>query len=164
MISFKPLHSEDVREIAKWFQYDPEFPRDFSPFSWSISKDAFISKVQDTISNENSEINFYSVFEDSLMVGLLLSIKPDNFNFFEVGYYIIPSERGRGHGREAVKQLTELLFKNENIRRIEAGTSSLNLSSQKLLEKLGFQKEAIRRKTLYRNGRWEDSYLYALIK
>jgi len=56
------------------------------------------------------------------------------------------------------------VFKNYRVLRIEVGTSSLNFASQRLLEKAGFTREGIRRKTLFRNGKWEDSYLYAFVK
>jgi [ribosomal protein S5]-alanine N-acetyltransferase len=164
MISIRALSREDAREISKWFQLDSDFPGDFSPFPWNISRDAFISRILDTITGENTGIKFYVVLEDAAMVGLLLSIKPENFNFYEIGYYITPRERGKGYGMEAVRQLIHLLFAAGNVLRIEAGTSCLNLPSQRLLEKLGFRREGVRQKTLYRNGTWEDSYLYALIK
>lgn len=164
MISISPLQKEDVPEISGWFELDPDFPGDFSPFSWSVSEESFISGVQNTTVNKNSTIKFYRVSQDSRMVGLLLSIKPENFNFYEIGYYILPGDRGKGFASDGVRQLTEILFKSEKILRIEAGTSSLNLPSQRLLERLGFEREAVRRNTLFRKGRWEDSCLYALIK
>jgi len=165
MISIRGLHQEDVVAISNWFQLDPDFPGDFSPFAWDISKEIFLSKILDTIiASQEIGIKFYAVLEDEEIIGLLVSIHPQNFNYYEVGYYITPRERGKGYGGEAVRQLVDLLYNTGNVLRIEAGTSSLNLPSQRLLEKLGFLREGVRQKTLYRNGRWEDSYLYSLIK
>jgi RimJ/RimL family protein N-acetyltransferase len=163
-VTFRVLAPEDVREISQWFEFDSDFPRDFSPFDWNITRVAFLSKVQDTITNKKSAIKFYAVLKEVSIVGLLLAIKPQNFDYFEIGYYIRPKERGKGYATEAVGGFTNFLFKNNRIMRIEAGTSSLNLPSQRLLEKLGFRREAVRQKTLYRNGKWEDSCLYAFFK
>ena len=163
-LTFRALVLEDIREISRWFEFDSNFPGDFSPFDWNISHKVFLSKIQDTITNRKSVIKFYAVQKEASIVGLLLAIKPQNFDYFEIGYYMVPKERGNGYATEAVRGFTNFLFKNNQVMRIESGTSSQNLPSQRLLEKLGFRREALRQKTLYRNGTWEDSYLYALIK
>ena len=165
VVSIRALNRQDIDEISRWFESDSTFPGDFSPFAWKISKGSFISKMRDTITDWNSSLKFYIAQNDSTPLGLLLSIKPENFDFFEIGYYVRPEERGKGYGSDSVRQFTDFLFKNNHrVFRIEAGTSSLNLPSQRLLEKAGFVREGVRRKTLFRNGEWEDSYLYALIR
>jgi ribosomal-protein-alanine N-acetyltransferase len=82
------------------------------------------------------------------------------FHYFEVGFYIIPQERSRGYGTEAVRLLLEHIFKTQSVKTIVAGTSSLNVASQKALLKAGFKEVGTLKKTLFRNGLWEDSIIY----
>jgi len=165
VLTIRELNYEDIETLGSWLISDPDFPGDFSPFAWEISKESFLSKVQENLTVPKTvEVKFYTVQRDGSPIGVMLSRKPENFDYVEVGYYIQPAERHKGYGTESLRQFTDFLFKTCGVLRLEAGTSSLNVPSQRILEKAGFTREAIRRKTLFRNGKWEDSYLYALIR
>lgn len=160
-----PLETNDLPEISSWFESDPNFPGDFSPFSWKLPRGEFLDRIRESVDKEESYVKFYASVSDKTVVGLLLTIKPENFDYYEIGYYVVTTQRGKGVARESVRQLMELIFEsNSEVMRIEAGTSSLNLPSQKLLESLGFVREAVRRKTLFRKGKWEDSFLYSFVR
>jgi RimJ/RimL family protein N-acetyltransferase len=161
-ISLRELEQEDFEEVCNWLE-DPPFKSDFLPFSRDITKNAFRKELEKSLKND-STIKFYLALHRGFRVGLFLSIKPEKFNYFEVGLYVTPSERGKGYATEAIRLLTKLLFEKFPVLRIEAGTSSLNRPTQRVLKKAGFRREANRRKTLFRNGKWEGSYLYGLIK
>jgi RimJ/RimL family protein N-acetyltransferase len=60
--------------------------------------------------------------------------------------------------------LVNHLFERNNLATILAGTSSLNMASQRALEKAGFKREGLWRKTLFRNEHWEDSVIYVLYR
>jgi len=59
----------------------------------------------------------------------------------EIGYVLIPSERGKGYGTEAVKIMADYLFLSKDIVRVQAHTDVRNVASQKVLEKAVFKKE-----------------------
>ena len=67
--------------------------------------------------------------------------------------------------KEAVlKQAIELAFKNLDIVRIFARPYGSNKASQRVIEKLGFTKEAHIKQNLYKWGEWEDELIYGLRK
>ena len=55
-------------------------------------------------------------------------------------------------------------FESLRLRRIEAACVPGNAPSQRLLEKVGFQREGYARQYLCINGIWQDHLLYALLR
>ena len=82
----------------------------------------------------------------------------------EIGYALIPNERGKGYGTEAVKIVVDYLFLARPIVRIQVITDTRNLASQRLLETAGFEREGIIRKDIFIRGEWRDSVLYSLLR
>ncbi|MEM7591658.1 MAG: GNAT family N-acetyltransferase [Cyanobacteria bacterium P01_A01_bin.83] len=78
---------------------------------------------------------------DKLIVGMC-SFKnlPTVDGKVEIGYGIIPSQQKRGFATQAVKLLLEEAFSVAEIKAIIAYTDSLNISSQRVLEKNDFSK------------------------
>ena len=56
-------------------------------------------------------------------------------NLLEIGYSLVPSERGKGYCSEAVKIMVDYLFLSRVLVRIQATTDVNNLASQRALEK-----------------------------
>lgn len=56
------------------------------------------------------------------------------------------------------------VFETLEIRRIFAKPFNTNFVSQHVLEKSGFQREAIFEKTVFKNGEYLDEYIYAIRK
>ena len=82
----------------------------------------------------------------------------------EIGYSLVPNERGKGNGTEAVEIMVDYLFLSKNIMRVQACTDTRNLASQKVLEKAGFKKEGTMRKYLFVRGQLRDACLYSVLR
>ena len=82
----------------------------------------------------------------------------------EIGYDIIPGERGKGYGTEAIRIIVDHLFLTKDIVRIQAVTNVGNKPSQRVLEKAGFTKEGTLRKVGYIRGDWTDAYVYSILR
>jgi len=82
----------------------------------------------------------------------------------EIGYGIIPNERGKGYCAEAVKIAVDYLFLSKPLVRIQAHTNVKNKASQRVLEKVGFKKEGIVRKRIFVRGNWRDEFLYSILR
>jgi RimJ/RimL family protein N-acetyltransferase len=82
----------------------------------------------------------------------------------EIGYALVPSERGKGYCTEAAHIMVDYLFLSMNVARIQAHTSTRNLASQKVLEKAGFKKEGTVRKVTFVRGELHDSCLYSILR
>jgi RimJ/RimL family protein N-acetyltransferase len=82
----------------------------------------------------------------------------------EIGYNLIPSERGKGYGTEAAQIMVDYLFLSRDIVRIQAITNVRNKASQRVLEKVGFQREGTIRKSGFVRSEWVDAYLYSILR
>jgi RimJ/RimL family protein N-acetyltransferase len=82
----------------------------------------------------------------------------------EIGYFLGEEYWGKGITTEAVRQFVEFVFKTFDIRRIFAPVFEFNIASQKVLEKIGFRKEAILHQSLYKNGKFHNEIIYALLR
>jgi UDP-4-amino-4,6-dideoxy-N-acetyl-beta-L-altrosamine N-acetyltransferase len=69
---------------------------------------------------------------------------------------------GKGVGEESLKLLIEYGFKKINLHRIKAEIFEFNTASIKLFEKVKFKQEAILKDSLWRDGRWWNTYVYSI--
>jgi len=81
-----------------------------------------------------------------------------------IGYALLPDERGKGYGSEAVQIMADYLFLTKNAVRIQAGTHPENIASQTVLKKAGFKKEGIIRKSFFSRGIWRDVTMFSLLR
>jgi RimJ/RimL family protein N-acetyltransferase len=82
----------------------------------------------------------------------------------EIGYDMIPSERSKGYGTEAVQIMVDYLFLSKDVARIQAVTNVGNKASQRVLEKAGFKKEGTLRKVGHVRGEPTDAYIYSILR
>jgi len=81
----------------------------------------------------------------------------------EIGYVVAPSARGKAFGREAVALLLDFLFGGLGMNKVHAQTASFNGSSIKLLESLGFERDAVLREHHLYQGRLHDDFVYSIL-
>lgn len=72
--------------------------------------------------------------------------------------------RGKGFGTEAIKLLMEFGFLEMNLNRIELQVLELNAPARKLYERLGFKLEGTLRQSLFREGRYWDTYIMSMLR
>jgi len=82
----------------------------------------------------------------------------------EIGFALLPNERRKGFGTEAIQMMIDHLFMTRDIARIQTSTDTKNEASQKALEKAGFTKEGMMRKSWYMRGEYRDHYLYSVLR
>jgi RimJ/RimL family protein N-acetyltransferase len=80
----------------------------------------------------------------------------------EVGYWLFLEARGRGVATRTVSAMVEYAFAN-GICRVEAHVRPENRSSELVLERLGFEREGIKRRYLHHEGRRVDATLWARV-
>ena len=81
----------------------------------------------------------------------------------ELGYALHSEFRGNGYMSEAVQHLLQWSEKENIFIRIEAFIAPDNTPSLKLIQKMGFEKEATFRSHHFFKGHYHDSVVYALI-
>jgi len=82
----------------------------------------------------------------------------------EIGYNIVPDERNMSYASEAIQVMVDYLFLSKGIVRIQAKADTENVASWKALEKAGFKREGILRKTFYCRGEWRDDCMYSVLR
>jgi len=82
----------------------------------------------------------------------------------EIGYALNPEYWSNGYMTETVKTLVEYGFSKIKLHSIEANVNPDNMSSIKLLEKIGFKKEAYFRENYLFNNKFYDSIIYSLLE
>jgi RimJ/RimL family protein N-acetyltransferase len=80
----------------------------------------------------------------------------------EVGYWLFVDARGRGIATRSVHAMADHAFAN-GIVRIEAHVRVGNEASERVLERLGFEREGVKRRLLRHGGVRVDATLYALV-
>ncbi|MDW0118350.1 GNAT family protein [Sporosarcina thermotolerans] len=82
----------------------------------------------------------------------------------EIGYEIHPHQWRKGYTSEAVSEVLSYGFDAMGLTRIGAVVFIENEASNKLLKKVGFQKEGVLRNYMYQDGKSYDTNVYSLIK
>lgn len=81
-----------------------------------------------------------------------------------IGYWLSERHWGRGITTEALRVMTDHVFANFDVARLEAYVFEWNAASARVLEKAGYTREAVLRKRVTKEGRTVDCFLYALIR
>ena len=84
----------------------------------------------------------------------------------EIGYWISEPFWSRGIATEALRLLTDWAFAAPDLDlvRLEAHVFAWNAASARVLEKDGYEREALLRKSVYKDGQLIDSFLYAIVR
>ena len=160
-VNLRIMEKEDLPLFAEWVN-KPEFFGEYNPLrqtsKMEIEKDFDKSTLEQTgfiiEKKDGSKIGFICHFILVHPAGKLL----------EIGYSLVPSERGKGYCTEAVRIMVDYLFLSRNLMRIQACTDTRNLASQKVLEKVGFKREGIMRNAFFWRGKWTEDCLYSIVR
>lgn len=80
----------------------------------------------------------------------------------QVGYWIDREYAGRGITPTAVALAVDHSFFQVGLHRIEANVRPENMASRRVVTKLGFRDEGVRKRQLHIDGAWRDHICYAL--
>ena len=81
--------------------------------------------------------------------------------YFEIGYWVRSDETGKGYGSEITVALCQYAFNALNASKVVVGHHGGNGPSQRIIEKLGFEKEAFFKGNEAIDGRLLDVLYYA---
>lgn len=83
---------------------------------------------------------------------------------FEVGYWTAPPYWGCGYATEALRATIDHLFQATALNRIQAYHFENNPASGRVLAKAGLRPEGIRRQYVFKNGRYIDCPMFAILR
>jgi ribosomal-protein-alanine N-acetyltransferase len=157
-VNLRVVEKEDLSLLLEWFN-NPEFTGRHSPLDAQQTR----AEIENKYDNLSSEEQWFMIEKkDGKKVG---HIGTHVFaGMLEIGYALIPAERGHGYSTEAVKIIVDYLFMSKSIVRIQSATSVKNKPSQKVLENAGFHREGTERKGIFIHGKWTDLYVYSILR
>ena len=155
--NLRVIEKEDLPFLADWSN-NPEYLGEYIWFPQQ-SRTEWMKKYDDLTPDTKW---FFIEKKDGTKIGTMFHWTIENL--LEIGYVLIPSERGKGYCTEAVKIVLDYLFLSKNIVRIQAHTDARNMASQKVLQNVGFKKEGTIRKSVFARGEWRDRCLYSILR
>lgn len=159
-IRLRPFTKEDIPSKIRWVN-DPSVNR-FLHYQLPLEYEKTLSwfhALADRTDREDLVIE-----ADGTAVGTigLLSI---NRSVRSAEFYIMLGEQsGKGIALEASKLLMKRAFCEKHLHRLYLYTETENIRAQRLVEKLGFQKEGCLRDELIRSDKYVSRFLYSMLK
>jgi aminoglycoside 6'-N-acetyltransferase len=133
-----PLSTEDAAELIRVFQAgDPTSP---GWFQYAIARG-----------------------EDDVVIGDVGVNRHDNGMQAEIGFTLARSSWRRGYAYEAASRVLDQLFRVDGLLRVSADCDARNQASARLLDRLGFRREGLRRAHTWIKGEWTDDLLFGLL-
>ncbi|PLW80490.1 GNAT family N-acetyltransferase [Candidatus Woesearchaeota archaeon] len=148
-------------------------------------KDSLIKNINDKIIYDNTELipypytetdandwlnytkntkNIHLVIDiDGQVAGSISLIDIKDNHKAELGYWLGKDYRRKGIMTKALKLIIDYAFNELKLKKIFAEVFTFNENSCGLLEKCGFEKEAILKKNSFKDGIYNDDYIYSLI-
>lgn len=103
---------------------------------------------------------------DDAILGLISLVNIDYMNQKAELHIMIGDKenQGKGIGTYAINTIIQHAFNNLNLHRIELSVLEENLRAQHVYEKAGFVCEGCKRKAVYKNGKYVNIRMYAILK
>jgi RimJ/RimL family protein N-acetyltransferase len=160
--SLRPWTMNDLPSLVKYANNPKIASRLTDAFPHPYTKEngkAFIE-----MATKNSPVNVFCIdINGEACGGIGLHAQQDvHRKNMEMGYWLAEPYWGKGIITNAITQTVEYGFRNFDITRIFARPYGSNLASQRVLEKAGFKLEAKLERTLFKNGIFEDEFIYAV--
>ena len=157
-VNLRLEEKEDMKLVSEWLN-NPDYWGEYLPL-----KQQSRTEIEKEYDSQPQESKWFIVEKkDGSKIGSI-GYFPATGSLVEIGYSLIPNERGKGYCTEAAKILVDYLFLSKSIVRVQSHTDVRNLASQRVLEKTGFKKEGVVRKSLFARGEWRDMILYSILR
>jgi len=146
-----------ANDIRVWIHLRDRFPH---PYELSDARQ-WIAHTQ----SESPPRDLAVTLEDRVVGGIGIERLSDVARFTaELGYWLEPAVWGRGYASEALPAFVDWVFATFSCERLQAWVFAPNRASQRVLEKCGFEHEGTARRSVFKDGRFLDSHLYARLR
>ncbi|ARA92976.1 MAG: N-acetyltransferase [Bacteroidetes bacterium] len=165
-VRLTPLHLDNIYTHFQW-NNDPELNHLDSeiPYAEEAFGD-FKRRFEEMVYHPSPDGRDFEIYaEDGTLIGVayLTQISPHN-QHCTVGVTIGDRRYwGKGYGREALDAVLGYCFNELGMHRVSAETFEYNVAWRRLVEGMGFREEGVERDYLYRDGRYWDKVIYAIL-
>jgi ribosomal-protein-alanine N-acetyltransferase len=167
-VELRPVQPSDAETLARLFSqqrdflapYDPERPEAFYTVAGQRAE-----LEQSVIQREADLRHRFLILLAGEAVGALSisNLVRGPFQSANLGYWVAQQVNGRGVGTRAVGEACRWAFGEGGLHRLEAGTLTDNVASQKVLERNGFERIGLASRYLHIAGEWRDHLLFQRI-
>ena len=164
MVKLRELHINDALVLAKLLNNKHVWNnlQDSLPYPYTEADAEFFINLN---TNNNQMINFAITFDKDFCGVIGIKRQEDiHRKSVELGYWIGEPYWHKGVATKAIEIMTTLAFEKENINRIFARVFENNMASMKALLKNNYKQEAILKQAVYKNNRFLDEYIFAIVK
>jgi ribosomal-protein-alanine N-acetyltransferase len=163
------LRFVDKNDAAAHFAIfsDPAVMRYWSSVAWTdmAQADAAVQKTMDAYADSSSLCLGIALRTTGELVGTItLYAIQDESRRCGIGYALAQAHWGKGYLSEAVPAMLAHGFGELNLNRVEADIDPRNTASEKLLQRMGFQKEGYMPERWIVNGEICDTVFYGLLR
>jgi len=165
-LKFRQITLDDSKEIFSIRSNDDVMKYMDVPRHYSVSdSEKLLRSIEDSFKNGKG-INWAIIKKDSnAFIGYIGFIRIFSEHCrAEIGYALKPDYWGKGYMYEAINRLAKFGFEEMKLHSIEANVNPLNERSKKVLERVGFKKEAYFRENYLFDGKFLDSVIYSLLE
>jgi [ribosomal protein S5]-alanine N-acetyltransferase len=166
-VTIRPIRLRDARAIEReliegrsWMrEWEATSPRGTVSFDTRSSVRALQQNAR------NGQGLPFVVEVDGQLAGQLnvTSVAYGSLSSATIGYWIAERFAGRGATPTAVALATDHCFTALGLHRMEICIRPENTKSLRVVEKLGFRYEGLRRRYIHINGDWRDHFCFALV-
>ncbi|MBR0257904.1 MAG: GNAT family N-acetyltransferase [Synergistaceae bacterium] len=164
-VILRAVEEEDT-EMLRELTNSPDFERMIVGWAFPISKKDQREWFMNC-HNSESRLRFTIETEQDGAVGMigLKNIDWKNGSAEGLGIRIAKREiRSRGLGTDAQLTLMRYAFEELRLNRINASVLSYNAPSLKMCEKVGFKVEGVKRRAIYKGGKFHDLVILGCLK
>ena len=157
----RAVRPEDCDELAALYAANRDFLAPFEPVRPPefFTADGQRERLERQLDGETHP---FVIVDDGAIAGTinLFHIMRESLQSGTIGYWIDHRRNGRGLATGAVGEILAYAFGELELHRVEAATLVDNVSSQRVLEKNGFERIGLARRFLRINDAWRDFVLF----
>lgn len=165
MYRLRELERKDISTINIWRSSKELINYLGAPFRY-INEEVDYNWYDNYILNRGTNIRCSIVNKNDEIVGLASLTNIDRINQSATFHIMIGNNnnRGKGIGSCAINEILKHAFFDMNLNRIELTVLESNEKAIKAYNKIGFKKEGIKKKSIYKNGHFIDVVMMAILK
>lgn len=164
-VYLRAFELDDYKTTIKW-RKDDEIWDMLGGTKYFVSEAFEKQWIENTIFNSKDVKLAVCLVENDKHIGNVYMTNINEINRSCVSHVLIGEKEYWGHGyaREALLLAIDYMFNERNIHRIQANVLVSNVASLKMHEKCGYKQEGTLREAVYKNGKYQDQYVLALVK
>ena len=164
LVHLSPFTKEDTTFLSEYLS-DKEVSDYLMFIPFPFTKNDAEEYIEKVLSGVNKKTIVWAIRESrGRMIGRVHLVEIENNHKARVGFWLARPYWGKGITTGVIKKVCEFGFDKLNLIRFYSYVFSHNKASSRVLEKCGFEKEALLKKEFKKNGLVFDGELYGFTK